>query len=265
MQPHPRRAMKRLISCAMAASALVTAAACGSDDPGEGSATEDTTLTVYAAASLTGTFEEIAQEFESANDGVEVDFNLAGSSDLVAQIQEGAPVDVFASADEANMEKLTADDLQGSEPETFASNTLQIAVPPDNPAGVESFADLGEEALNLVICAPEVPCGTAAQTVAESAGVTLAPVSEEQSVTDVLAKVTTGEADAGLVYATDVIAAGDDVEGIEFEESSAAVNVYPIATVAESADADLAQEFVDLVLDETGQSILAEAGFASAP
>ena len=102
-----------------------------------------------------------------------MEFNFAGSSDLVAQIQEGAPADVFASADEANMEKLTADDLQGSDPETFASNTLEIAVPPGNPAGVESFQDLAEDGLNLVICAPEVPCGAAAQTVAESAGVEL--------------------------------------------------------------------------------------------
>ena len=183
----------------------------------------------------------------------------------MAQIQEGAPADVFASADEANMEKLTAEGLEGADPETFASNTLEIAVPPDNPAGVTTFQDLGEEGLNLVICAPEVPCGAATQKVAESAGVPLSPVSEEQSVTDVLAKVTSGEADAGLVYVTDIIAAGDTVKGIEFPESSSAVNVYPIAPVADSENADLAQEFVDLVLDETGQTILQDAGFAPAP
>lgn len=256
--------MRRLFTSTMAALVVAAVAGCGSDDT-DGSGAEDTTLTVYAASSLTATFEEIATDFESTHDGVQVEFNFAGSSDLVAQIQEGAPADVFASADEANMEKLTAEDLEGSEPETFASNTLQIVVPPGNPAGVESFQDLAEEGLNLVICAPEVPCGAAAQTVAESAGVELSPVSEEQSVTDVLAKVTTGEADAGLVYVTDVIAAGEDAEGIEFPESSSAVNVYPIATVADSANADLAQEFVDLVLDETGQSILQAAGFAPAP
>ena len=219
---------------------------------------------MYAAASLTATFEQIGEEFEQAHEGVQVEFNFAGSSDLVAQIQEGAPADVFASADEANMDKLTADGLEGAEPVAFASNTLQIAVPPGNPAGVADLDDLAGD-LNLVICAPEVPCGAATQKVAGSAGVELAPVSEEQSVTDVLAKVTTGEADAGLVYVTDVIGAGDEVEGIEFPESAAAVNVYPIAPVADGANADLAQEFVDLVLAEGGQTVLRDAGFAPAP
>jgi molybdate transport system substrate-binding protein len=260
--------MKRTVPIVLATSVLLatTLSACGSDDgaSADGGSSE-TTLVVYAAASLTATFEDIAEEFESTRDGVDVEFNFAGSSDLVAKIQEGAPADVFASADQANMDKLTADDLQGSEPVVFASNTLEIAVPPGNPAGIESFADLGEKGLNLVICAPEVPCGAATQTVAESAGVELSPVSEEQSVTDVLSKVTTGEADAGLVYVTDVIVAGDDVEGIEFPESSAAVNSYPIATVGDSGNADLAQQFVDLVLAETGQSILQDAGFAPAP
>jgi molybdate transport system substrate-binding protein len=194
-----------------------------------------------------------------------VDFNFAGSSDLVAQIQQGAPADVFASADQANMDKLTGDDLQGSDPQTFASNTLEIAVPPGNPAGVAGFADLAKPGLKLVICAAEVPCGAATLQVAEAAGVELKPVSEEQSVTDVLGKVTSGEADAGLVYVTDVQGAGHSVDGVEFPESSSAVNVYPIATIADSDEADLAQAFVDLVLDATGQGILQAAGFAPAP
>jgi molybdate transport system substrate-binding protein len=250
--------MRRWLAATSAVLVVAAAAGCGSDDSdGDGGGT--TTLTVYAAASLTSTFEEIAQDFEADHDNVNVEFNFAGSSDLVAQIQQGAPADVFASADEANMEKVT--DLV-SDPQLFASNTLEIAVPPGNPAGVETFQDLTKPGLNLVVCAPEVPCGAAAQTVADSAGVELKPVSEEQSVTDVLAKVTSGEADAGLVYVTDVIAAGDDVEGIEFPESSSAVNKYPIATIADSKNADLAQEFVDLVLSEEGQQILADAGFA---
>ena len=256
--------MKRLFTGTIAAMVLAALAGCGSDEPDD-SAAEETTLTVYAASSLTSAFEQMGEDFEADHDGVTVEFNFAGSSDLVAQIQEGAPADVFASADEANMEKLTAEDLQGADPENFASNTLEIAVPPGNPAGVENFQDLGEDGLNLVICAPEVPCGAASQGVAEAAGVELNPVSEEQSVTDVIAKVSSGEADAGLVYVTDVIAAGDDVEGIEFPESSEVVNVYPIAPLADSENADLAQEFVDLVLGESGQSILQEAGFAPAP
>lgn len=244
------------------AGALVLAAAvsgCGGDDSGS-DAEQGTTLTVFAAASLTGAFEQLGQEFEADHAGVDVQLSFAGSSDLVAQIQGGAPADVFASADEATMEKLTADDLVGT-PEAFATNVLEIAVPPGNPAGVATLQDLTKPGLNLVVCAPEVPCGAAAQQVAESAGLTLTPVSEEQSVTDVLNKVTSGEADAGLVYVTDVKAAGDDVEGITFPESAGVANVYPIATVTDSTNADLAQEFVDLVLGDDGRSVLAGFGF----
>lgn len=233
-------------------------AACGSDDDGGSDAT---TLTVYAAASLTSTFEQIGREFESVHDGVHVEFSFGGSSDLVTQIQEGAPADVFASADAANMDKLVDDDLAGADPEDFASNTLEIVVPTGNPAGVTSLQDLARTGLDLVVCAPEVPCGAAARSVAENAAVTLSPVSEEQSVTDVLAKVTAGEADAGLVYVTDVKAAGGDVEGITFPESGSVVNTYPIAPVDGSDEADLAQEFVDLVLGDPGQKVLSAAGF----
>ena len=253
--------MKRLFAGTIAALVIVSLAGCGSDEP-ESSAAEKTTLTVYAASSLTKAFEELGRSFESSHEGVKVQFNFAGSSDLVAQIQDGASADVFASADEANMDKLTADDLTGSEPQMFASNTLEIAVPPGNPAGVKTFADLADKGLNLVICAPEVPCGAAAQQAADSAGVELKPVSEEQSVTDVLAKVTSGEADAGLVYVTDVTAAGDAVHGVPFPESSDIVNTYPIVALEDSRHGDLAQDFVDLVLSDTGQRILEEAGFA---
>jgi molybdate transport system substrate-binding protein len=204
----------------------------------------------------------MGKEFEESHDGVRVEFSFAGSSDLVAQIQQGAPADVFASADTANMEKLTADDLIGSGPENFASNTLEIAVPPDNPADIASLQDLTRPGVNLVICAPEVPCGAATQKVADAAGLTFEPVSEEQSVTDVLNKVVTGEADAGLVYVTDVKAATDTVKGITFPESEDAVNIYPIGTTADRKNTDLAQEFMDLVLGDTGQSILEDAGFA---
>ncbi|HTW15851.1 MAG TPA: molybdate ABC transporter substrate-binding protein [Nocardioides sp.] len=254
--------MNRVLLPTLLALALpVVATACGGDDD-SGSAADGgtTTLTVYAAASLTSTFEQIAEDFEAAHDGVEVELSFGGSADLVTQISEGAQADVFASAATANMDDLVAEDLTAAEPQDFATNVLEIAVPPGNPAEVTSFQDLAGD-LNLVVCAPEVPCGAAAQKVAEAAGVTLSPVSEEQSVTDVLAKVTSGEADAGLVYVTDVAAAGDDVEGIEFPESTDAVNTYPIAPVAGSDEADLAQEFVEFVLGESGQSVLQAAGF----
>jgi len=238
-----------------------SAAACGDDDD-SGSGGEDVTLTVYAAASLKTAFEQIGTEFESEHAGVKVDLSFVGSSDLVAQIQQGAPADVFASADTANMDKLTADDLQADDPQDFASNTLEIATPPGNPAGITSFADLAQDGLNVVVCAPEVPCGAATVKAEEATGVTLQPVSEEQSVTDVLAKITSGEADAGLVYVTDVTGAGDAVTGVTFPESGDIVNTYPIVVLEDSDHADLADEFVDLVLGETGQSILEEAGFA---
>ncbi|WP_185995791.1 molybdate ABC transporter substrate-binding protein [Nocardioides campestrisoli] len=247
----------RVLTGVLALALALLAGGCSpdGDDP------DATTLRVYAAASLAGPFEQLAEEFEADHDGVEVQLNLAGSSDLAAQILEGAPADVFASADTATMRRLLNELLVAEEPQPFATNTLRIAVPPGNPAGVATFADLADPDLQLVVCAPEVPCGAAATEAAEAAGVTLAPVSEEQSVTDVLAKVTSGEADAGLVYVTDVLAAGHHVEGIDFQESEESVNHYPIAPVADSARARLAEEFVALVLGERGQAILADAGF----
>jgi molybdate transport system substrate-binding protein len=261
----------RSLPAALALVLTLLLVGCGSDtddpdaDGGGSSGDEPTSLTVYAAASLTKTFEQIGEEFEAEHEGVQVEFSFGGSSDLVAQIQEGAPADVFASADVANMEKLTAEGLEGQDPQNFATNTLQIAVAPDNPLGIASLADVTGKDVSLVTCAPEVPCGAAAQKAAAAAGIELTPVSEEQSVTDVLAKVTSGEADAGLVYVTDVIGAAGAVLGIDFPEASSAVNTYPITTVADSDAGDLAAEFVDLVLGTGGQAILEEAGFAPAP
>jgi len=252
--------MRRLLAAPLLVGWLVLGG-CGSaggDDGGEPS-----TLTVYAAASLTRTFEAVGDRFE-AEHGVDVQFSFGGSSDLAAQIREGAPADVFASADLANMDELTAEGLAGQEPRSFATNTLQIAVAPDNPLGIASLADVTGKDVNLVTCAPAVPCGAAAQQAAEAAGVELTPVSEEQSVTDVLAKVTSGEADAGLVYVTDVIGAAGAVLGVEFPEASAAVNTYPITTVADSDTVDLAADFVELVLSQDGQAILRDAGFGPA-
>lgn len=252
--------MRRLLATAGAVLLAATGGCAGdgaaSGDEGSGS----TTLTVFAAASLRGAFERLGEDFEADHDGVTVELAFAGSSDLVAQIQGGAAADVVASADQANMDELTADGLVDT-PQPFASNTLEIAVPPDNPAGVGGLADLAEPGTNLVVCAPQVPCGAATQQVAKEAGITLRPVSEEQSVTDVLNKVETGEADAGLVYVTDVKAAGDQVTGIRFPESADVVNVYPIATLSDAEHGDLGRQFVDLVLGEHGRSVLGDFGF----
>ena len=218
-------------------------------------------LTVYAAASLRKTFTEIGRRFEQAHPGTTVTFSFAGSSDLVAQLQQGAPADVFASADTRNMAKATDDSLTAGEPVDFARNTLEIAVPPGNPGKVGSLEDLARPGLKVVVCAPAVPCGAAAAKVESAARVDLKPVSEEQSVTDVLGKVSSGEADAGLVYVTDVRGAGGSVQGIPFAEASAAVNTYPIATLKGSRNPALAAAFVQAVTGEPGQSVLAAAGF----
>ena len=253
--------MRRWFGAAAAALLLVSLAGCGSDEAGSAS-DDETALTVYAASSLTDSFSELGRRFEKAHEGVSVTFNFAGSSDLVAQLQQGAPADVFASADPENMDKAVADDLIEGEVVNFASNTLQIAVPPDNPGNVSSLQDLAKPGLNVVVCAPEVPCGSAGQDVEKAGGIDIEPVSEEQAVTDVLAKVTTGQADAGLVYVTDVMAAGDDAKGVSFPEASTAVNVYPIAPLKESENPELAQEFVDLVTSQEGRTVLHDAGFA---
>ena len=257
--------MKRRAGALAAVLLLGTVAGCGSGSPG-GSASasggsKDTRLTVYAASSLTTTFTELGKKFEAAHPGVKVGFSFGGSSDLVAQIQQGAPADVFASADTENMDKAVAAKAVEGTPVDFASNTLEIAVPPDDPAGVTSLQDLAKPGTKVVVCAPEVPCGAATRKVEQSSGVALKPVSEEQAVTDVLTKVESGEADAGLVYVTDVKVAGDNVKGIPFPESSAAVNTYPIGALAGSGNADLAKAFVDLVTGSEGRSVLADAGF----
>ena len=245
------------------ASALLVAGgavACG----GETEAERVQTLQVYAASSLTAAFTDLEADFETSREGVDVQLTFGGSSDLAAQIDQGAPADVFASADESTMASLVAAGLTAGDPTVFATNTLQIAVPPDNPGGVRTLADLAGGDVQLVTCAPEVPCGAAAQALAERVGVALRPVSEEQSVTDVLNKVATGEADAGLVYVTDVAAAGDDVHGLEVPEAAEVVNDYPLARLVDADSQRLAQDFVDLVLSDEGQGTLRRLGFGPA-
>ncbi|WP_285247868.1 molybdate ABC transporter substrate-binding protein [Pseudarthrobacter sp. efr-133-R2A-89] len=246
-----------LSGCAPAggpAAGPTSAAAAGSGAP-------TGTITVFAAASLKATFTELAHTFETENPGTAVTLSFAGSSDLASQINQGAPADVFASADTANMKKLQDAGLADGTPRNFATNTLAIAVPPGNPAGISALKDLARPGVKLVVCAKQVPCGAAAAKVAGTAGITLAPVSEENAVTDVLGKVTSGEADAGLVYGTDVRAAGAKVAGIEFPESQGAVNTYPIAGVASGRNKAAAQAFIGLVTGAEGQKVLAAAGF----
>lgn len=247
--------MRRALPALAAAAALaLTGCAAGSSQ-----AAEDVTLTVFAAASLSDAFEEIGEQFEDQNPGVHVRFNVAGSSSLAEQVRAGAPADVFAAADEPTLS--TVADAVSGEPRPFATNVLTLVTPPDNPAGITSLADAAAEGVNLVACSPQVPCGHATAALAGDTGVSLSPVSEESSVTDVLGKVTSGEADAGLVYATDAARAGDAVHTVALDHVDSAVNTYPIATLADSGHADLAEAFVEYVLGPRGQQVLKHAGF----
>ena len=204
-------------------------------------------ITVFAAASLTESFTEVGDAFTAANPDATATFSFDASSALVQQITEGAPADVFASADTANMTKLTDAGLNGSEPEIFATNLLTIIVAPGNPLGITGVADLANPAIKTVICAPEVPCGNYANQIFTAAGVTVTPVSLEQNVRGVVTKVTAGEADAGIVYVTDVIAAGDAADMVEIPDDINVVAEYPIATVAASQNQEVGEAFIDFL------------------
>ena len=233
--------------------------ACGDDQDAPETGAGD--ITVFAAASLTDAFTEIGDAFMTARPGSEVSFNFAASSELVTQIGEGAPADVFASADQNNMTKLTDAGTNGSEPVVFATNLLEIIVAPDNPLGITAVAGLANEDLIVVICALEVPCGAYAEEIFANAGVTVTPDSYEENVRAVVSKVTLGEADAGIVYRTDVTGAGDEADGVEIPEDVNVLAEYPIATTSEASDPNAAQAFIDFVLSAEGQEILASYGF----
>ncbi|MFN6118361.1 MAG: molybdate ABC transporter substrate-binding protein [Actinomycetes bacterium] len=243
---------------AVAVCSLLLAAGCGDD--GDEAQTQGT-VNVFAAASLTAAFEELGEAFTDANPEVEVVFNFAASSELVTQIGEGAPADVFASADTSNRTKLTDAGGAASEPVVVATNVLEIIVESGNPRGITGVADLADQDLVVVICAPEVPCGRYAADVLSAAGVAVTPKSLEQNVKGVVSKVTSGEADAGIVYRTDVIAAASDAEGVAIPADVNVLAEYPIAVTEQAANPEAAQAFVDFVLSAEGQAILASFGF----
>lgn len=218
-------------------------------------------LLVFAAASLKTPFAEIGDRFTAANPGTAVELSFAGSADLLTQLTQGADADVYASADTPTMDRAAEAGLLGSESAAVASNTLTIAVAPGNPQAIKSFQDL--RAVSVVICAPQVPCGAALPRLQRETGVDLAPVSEESSVTDVLNRVTSATADAGLVYVTDALAAAGDVTAVAFPEAASAVNTYQIATLRQSRNAALASAFVNFVTGPVGREVLASAGFGS--
>lgn len=243
----------RIAYGALGAALLVVLAGCGGEQ-------QEDTITVLAAASLTDVFEDLATEFEAAHDGASVTFSFGSSTDLAEQVADGAPGDVLATADETSM-SLAEDAGVTGDVTTFATNVLTIVTPADNPAGIESLDDL--EGSTWVRCADEVPCGKVALAVLEDNDITAEPASLEEDVRAALDKVVSGEADAGLVYATDAVAAGDSVEAVEIPGAESALTSYFTTALEQSENADLAQEWVDFVTSDEGQAILEQAGFGT--
>lgn len=219
------------------------------------------TITVLAAASLTGSFDQIAKTFEDDNPGTTVKISYGGSSALAEQINQGAPVDVFASAAESNMKQVT-DAGNANTPKTFVKNKMEIAVPPSNPANITKVEDLAKSGVKVALCQPAVPCGVVAAQVFKNAGITVTPVTQEQDVKSTLTKVELNEADAAVVYVTDVKAAGDKVKGITIPDDVNATTDYPIATMKNAPNAAGAKAFMDYVLSDAGIKVLEDAGFS---
>ena len=255
------------------AAALLALSACSSSGSGSSGASGESgasgsssaklsgTVTVFAAASLKESFTALGQEFEKAHPGTKVTFSFGGSDSLAASITGGAPADVFASASPKTMKIVTdAGDASGA-PVTFVRNQLEIATLPGNPEKISSLKDLTKPGLKVVLCDRQVPCGAAAQKALAASGLELTPVSYEQDVKAALTKVELKEADAAVVYKTDVHAAGDKVEGVQFPESADAVNDYPIALLKDTKNAATAKAFIALVRSAEGQRVLTEAGF----
>jgi molybdate transport system substrate-binding protein len=249
---------------ALLCAAGLVLAGCGDDgDDGDDGDASEGAVTVFAAASLTDAFGEVGEAFQEANPGVTVEFNFAASSALREQILGGAPADVFASANTSNMDQVV-EGGEATDPATFVENQLEIVVPAGNEAGVTGLADFGNADLLIGLCAEEVPCGEFGREALANAGVTPSIDTDEPDVRSLLTKVEAGELDAGIVYTTDVLAAGDAVEGIEIPAEDNVIATYPIAALTGSTNAELADAFVAFVLSDEGQQILASYGFEAA-
>lgn len=239
---------------------VLVAAACGSTGQASSPGLSGT-LNVFAAASLTAAFDAEGQAFHQANGGVTVKFNYAGTPTLVTQIEQGAPADVFASADTTNMDRLKTDGFAGGSPSTFAHNSLEIVVAPGNPKNIQSLADLAKGGLIYITEAPSVPAGKYGLQALQKAGVTVTPKSQETDVKSVITKIELGEADAGIVYTTDVKAAGNKVQGVPIPDQYNVVATYPIVSVKDTKQSVAANAFIAFILSTQGQSILASYGF----
>jgi molybdate transport system substrate-binding protein len=250
----------------LVSAAAVLIAACGSTSS-SGSASPSAltgTVNVFAAASLTASFNALGQTFQQAHNGVTVKFNYAGTPTLVIQIEQGAQADVFASADRSNMERLQVDGFTTGDPKVFAHNLLEIVVAPGNPKGVNSLADLAKPGVIYISVAPTVPAGEYSLQALQKAGVTVTPKSLETDVKSVISKIELGEADAGIVYTTDVKAAGDNVTGVPITDQYNVTATYPLVAVKGSQNLATANAFIVFVLSATGQSTLESFGFQHA-
>lgn len=251
-------------TAAVGTAALLTLSACsssGSDTTSSSSSELSGTVTVFAAASLQESFTALGKAFEKEHPDTKVTFSFGGSDSLAASITGGAPADVFASASPRTMKIVTAAGDTSGTPATFVRNQLEIATLPGNPDNISSLKDLTESGLKVVLCDAEVPCGAAARKALDAGGLELTPVSYEQDVKSALTKVELDEADAAVVYRTDVKAAGDKVEGVDFPESADAINDYPIALLEDAPNAAAAKAFIELVQSAEGQKVLTAAGF----
>jgi len=238
-------------------SSTTTVAPAGAAAP----ATPTGSLVVFAATSLTDAFNKIGEEFKAAHPGVTVKFNYNGSSSLATQITQGAPADVFASASPTNMKTVTDQNLASTTPKIFTANQGEIMVEAGNPSHIKSLSDLANPALKVVTCAPQVPCGALATQIFKNAGVTVKPVSQEQNVGGVVTKVTLGEADAGIVYVTDVKANGTKTAGVTIPANENNTTNYPIAEVKGAPNPTAASAFISFVLGSSGQQVLKSLGF----
>lgn len=255
-----------LLALSGCSSASSSSSSDGSSSSGSGSSASSSqkvtgTVTVFAAASLKESFTALGREFEQQHPGAKVTFNFGGSDTLAASITGGAPADVFAAASPKTMKIVTDHKDTAGAPATFVRNQLEIATLPGNPDKISSLKDLTRPGLKVVLCDKTVPCGAAAQKALTAAGLKLTPVSYEQDVKSALNKVVLKEADAAVVYKTDVKAAGGKVEGVEFPEAAKAVNDYPIALLNNAHDSAAAKAFIALVRSAEGQKVLTQAGF----
>jgi molybdate transport system substrate-binding protein len=261
------KAANRLASVVLAAVLGLLLSACGAEpqatapSPSPDGSARGGAITVLAAASLTEAFTQIGKDFEAVNPGSTVTFSFGSSATLAAQIVQGAPADVFAAASPATMKTVTTAGAANS-PTDFVSNTLEIAVVKGNPRKITGLQDFADESKRIALCAPQVPCGAAAVKAFAAAKIVPKPDTLEQDVKAALQKVASDEVDAAMVYKTDVMAAGEEVDGIAFTEAQQAINTYPIATLKESKNPALATAFVDYVVSPEGQAVLVKAGFA---